>query len=246
MPGGRLLLRPISHFWNYETWDGSAWQGYPVGASESSIQDGAIEGWRWAEIGVGSLPAAPQLIAAHKALSWLSVEQSAADGGYGSNQQQRGKPAIDRLERTLRLRLAPLADFSFADGVLSGQGGRLFTDRSICLRQACRRAERLGRLPTLPDKTPARLLRSCNRRLRHRRRFPVLGDAGHRRVEPDHPGQRDQLPERAAAAGRRLGVDPRRLRRTARTPTRPRWRSRRCSQPGWTRLPRRSSARPST
>jgi hypothetical protein len=73
-----------THFWNYEYWDGNAWQGYMVGASQSSISDGAIEGWRWAEWGVGSLPAAPQLIAAQKALDWLATQQSSTDGGYGS------------------------------------------------------------------------------------------------------------------------------------------------------------------
>jgi len=73
-----------THFWNYEYWDGSAWQGYMVGAGQSSISDGALEGWRWAEWGVGSLPAAPQLLAAQSALDWLATQQSSTDGGYGS------------------------------------------------------------------------------------------------------------------------------------------------------------------
>lgn len=81
-PAANCFCDP-THFWNYEYWDGSQWAGYLVGASSSSISDGAIEGWRWAEFGVGSLPDAPQLIAASNALGWLAQQQSTTDGGYG-------------------------------------------------------------------------------------------------------------------------------------------------------------------
>jgi hypothetical protein len=73
-----------SKFWSYETWDGAKWQGYSVGATDSVVGDGAFEGWRWAEWGVGSLPPAPQMAAASKALGWLAQQQSATNGGYGS------------------------------------------------------------------------------------------------------------------------------------------------------------------
>lgn len=73
-----------NRFWNYEYWDGSAWQGYLTGAASTFIGDGAIEGWRWAEWGVGSLPPAPQLQAAQAALDWLASKQDPVSGGYGS------------------------------------------------------------------------------------------------------------------------------------------------------------------
>ncbi len=73
-----------SKFWSYEYWDGSAWQGYSVGAADSSIGDGAIEGWRWTDFGVGSLPPEPQLQAAQDALDWLALQQSPTNGGYGT------------------------------------------------------------------------------------------------------------------------------------------------------------------
>jgi hypothetical protein len=69
-------------FWNYNYWDGAAWQGYPVGAGESTLNDGAIEGWRWGEWGSAMWPTQP-VIAALQALDWLRPRQSAVDGGYG-------------------------------------------------------------------------------------------------------------------------------------------------------------------
>ncbi len=72
-----------SSFWDYSYWDGSAWQSHPTGAGGSSLGDRAVEGWRWGEWGVGSLPPANHLIAANEALDYLLAQQS-ADGGYGS------------------------------------------------------------------------------------------------------------------------------------------------------------------
>ncbi len=74
-----------TRFWSYEYWDGSAWQGYPVGASQSTVSDGGVEGWRWTEYGVGSLPPAPHLVAAQAALDWLAGQQSASTGGFGGD-----------------------------------------------------------------------------------------------------------------------------------------------------------------
>jgi hypothetical protein len=81
-PANNCFCDP-SRFWNYEYWDGSQWVGYSVGAAGSTLYDGAIEGWRWSEWGVGSLPPAGQLLAAGSALDWLAEQQSADDGGYG-------------------------------------------------------------------------------------------------------------------------------------------------------------------
>ncbi|HHY58875.1 MAG TPA: terpene cyclase/mutase family protein [Chloroflexi bacterium] len=70
-------------FWNYNYWDGAAWQGYPVGAATSEIsQTGAIEGWRWGAFGSAQTPA-DQSIAAASALEWLRSQQNPTTGGYG-------------------------------------------------------------------------------------------------------------------------------------------------------------------
>lgn len=72
-----------NRFWSYSSWDGTQWQPYQVGASQSVISaTGAVEGWRWGE---GDNPAlgAPQAIAAANALAWLHSRQDAATGGYG-------------------------------------------------------------------------------------------------------------------------------------------------------------------
>lgn len=71
-------------FWGYKFWDGAAWQDYPHGAGDSSLNDGAIEGWRWGEWGSAMWPARP-VTAALQALAWLQLQQSAVDGGYGSD-----------------------------------------------------------------------------------------------------------------------------------------------------------------
>lgn len=48
-----------SAFWGYKFWDGAAWQDYLVGAGDSSLDDGAIEGWRWGEWGSAMWPVRP-------------------------------------------------------------------------------------------------------------------------------------------------------------------------------------------
>jgi hypothetical protein len=44
-------------YWNYLTWNGTAWESHPVGAGTSVIGDGAVEGWAWGEFGI--LPPSP-------------------------------------------------------------------------------------------------------------------------------------------------------------------------------------------
>ena len=48
-----------SNYWGYSYWDGNAWQGYPVGAGSSTLNDGAVEGWRWGAWGSAMWPAKP-------------------------------------------------------------------------------------------------------------------------------------------------------------------------------------------
>ena len=72
-------------FWGYNFWDGTAWQGYPVGASSSEISmTGAIEGWRWGAFGSAQTPA-DQAIAAASALEWLRSQQDPTTGGFGDS-----------------------------------------------------------------------------------------------------------------------------------------------------------------
>jgi hypothetical protein len=78
-----------ANFWGYNYWDGSAWQGYLVGAADSVINDGAVEGWRWGAWGASALPA-PPITAASAALEWLAAQQSTSDGGYGGNSSTVG------------------------------------------------------------------------------------------------------------------------------------------------------------
>jgi hypothetical protein len=84
-PSSNCFCDP-NKFWNYNYWDGAAWQSYPVGAGSSSIGDGAAEGWRWADFSSGTAmqPARP-VTAAVNALDWLKPGQSLADGGYGGD-----------------------------------------------------------------------------------------------------------------------------------------------------------------
>lgn len=72
-----------SVFWGYKSWDGAAWQDYMVGASDSALSDGAVEGWRWGEWGSAMWQAQP-VTAALQALDWLKQRQSLSDGGFGS------------------------------------------------------------------------------------------------------------------------------------------------------------------
>lgn len=83
MPADNCFGDPEGRFWSYNYWDGSAWQPYSVGAGDSKIGDGAIEGWRWGQFGA-TLKDVPPILAAQKALKWLQKQQSATDGGYGS------------------------------------------------------------------------------------------------------------------------------------------------------------------
>jgi len=83
-------------FWNYEYWSEGKWQSYSVGAGSSVVNGGAVEGWRWAEWGVGSLPPAPAMVAASNALKWLSTQQSETDGGVGEG-AFKGSTSADSL-----------------------------------------------------------------------------------------------------------------------------------------------------
>ncbi|HSO27397.1 MAG TPA: hypothetical protein VLS48_04965, partial [Anaerolineales bacterium] len=70
-----------ANYWGNAYWDSGSWNDYMIGAADSVITGGAVEGWRWGEFG-GVLPPAPQLTATLAALDWLAALQ-APNGGYG-------------------------------------------------------------------------------------------------------------------------------------------------------------------
>jgi len=71
-------------FWGYQFWEDSAWHGYMVGASSSSVDDDSVEGWIWG--GSNShLPAITrEILAVNAALQWMRPQQS-ANGSFGNN-----------------------------------------------------------------------------------------------------------------------------------------------------------------
>jgi len=69
-------------FWNYKYWDGQAWKGYVVGPSESTLLDGAMDGWQWGEFTDPDPLPAPLVQSAASALQWLQLKQSLTNGGY--------------------------------------------------------------------------------------------------------------------------------------------------------------------
>lgn len=72
-----------NYYWGYNYWDGSGWQGYPVGAGSSVIsQTGAVEGWIWGQFGDVPTPYTVTQ-AVDSALSWLSSQQVITSGGFG-------------------------------------------------------------------------------------------------------------------------------------------------------------------
>ncbi|MFZ2488574.1 MAG: prenyltransferase/squalene oxidase repeat-containing protein [Anaerolineae bacterium] len=71
-------------FWGYKYWDGAAWQNYMIGASASTIGNGAVDGWIWGRSG-SALPAvSPEILAANAALQWMRPQQ-AANGSFNNN-----------------------------------------------------------------------------------------------------------------------------------------------------------------
>jgi hypothetical protein len=49
-------------YWNYHYWDGTDWLDYQVGATETKIESGAVEGWRWGEFESYRLPPADEIL----------------------------------------------------------------------------------------------------------------------------------------------------------------------------------------
>ena len=70
------------YFWNYTQWISGTWVAPAQGASTITITHGAIEGWRWGEWEVGTLPSAPQIVSASNGTEWFARQQSALHGGY--------------------------------------------------------------------------------------------------------------------------------------------------------------------
>lgn len=70
-----------SAFWNYVDWDEGAWQSYDVGAADSVVINGDVEGWAWGAF-VSTPPSVSQAwLAAQAGLQWLRPQQL-PDGSY--------------------------------------------------------------------------------------------------------------------------------------------------------------------
>jgi hypothetical protein len=81
---------PAGRSWANTFWNGTAWEGYSVGAADTTVNAGAVEGWTYGTFDPPNfdppMPAvpAPPLTAAVKALDWLADQQSETDGSYGA------------------------------------------------------------------------------------------------------------------------------------------------------------------
>lgn len=65
-------------FWSYQRWDGKTWVESQTGAAQTSVANGAVEGWTWGR----KLPrVTPALLAAHAGLDYLGPLQG-LDGSY--------------------------------------------------------------------------------------------------------------------------------------------------------------------
>ncbi len=72
-----------TRFWGLSRWQDGAFVASEVGAADSEVGPGDVDGWRWAS--AGTPPAvSPAFLAAHAGLDWLRGQQ-AADGSFGGN-----------------------------------------------------------------------------------------------------------------------------------------------------------------
>lgn len=73
---------PQNRYWGYNYWDDTSdsWQGHSVGAANTTVTDGSIEGWQYSAWGDPPIP--PPAVA--HAYEWL-LNQQESDGGYGSD-----------------------------------------------------------------------------------------------------------------------------------------------------------------
>jgi len=76
-----LTCDSAGRYWGYNYWDdgSGSWQGYSVGAADSTVTDGSIEGWQYGSWGDPPIPPPP---VAH-AYEWL-LSQQGTNGGYSS------------------------------------------------------------------------------------------------------------------------------------------------------------------
>ncbi len=66
-------------FWGYQRWNGSAWVASDIGAAQTTVAPGAVEGWTW---GRELPPVTPALLGAHAGREWVRPLQG-LDGSYG-------------------------------------------------------------------------------------------------------------------------------------------------------------------
>lgn len=74
-----------SGFWSSYYWNGLTWTTYLVGASDTVINNGAVELWSWQDNFIPlNLPPPLPITAAANGLEWLQTQQSETNGGYGN------------------------------------------------------------------------------------------------------------------------------------------------------------------
>lgn len=81
-------------FWAYWRWDGAQWQPSPLGAGQTNVTHGALEGWRWGDGPPTSLDGrSPSLIppqrAAYAGADWLRAQQL-VNGGFTTDTYRVG------------------------------------------------------------------------------------------------------------------------------------------------------------
>ncbi|MEA3336500.1 MAG: prenyltransferase/squalene oxidase repeat-containing protein [Chloroflexota bacterium] len=72
------------NFWGYQYWEEGGWQSYMVGAADSNVSDGGVEGWAWGPFGNTPPAITSEILAANAALQWIAPQQE-TDGSIGHN-----------------------------------------------------------------------------------------------------------------------------------------------------------------
>jgi hypothetical protein len=101
-------------YWSYERWNGTAWVVSNTGAANTTVTNGAVEGWTWGR----KLPhVTPALLSANAGLEWLRPQQ-ALDGTYANG----------NISLTL--------DTLLANRALAGDASRFAREGGVSLLQA--------------------------------------------------------------------------------------------------------------
>jgi prenyltransferase beta subunit len=70
-------------FWGYQHLEEGSWQAYQVGAADSAVAGGAVEGWLWGPFDAALPQVTQEYLAAQAALQWLHTQQAGTAGPEG-------------------------------------------------------------------------------------------------------------------------------------------------------------------